>query len=84
MLQYNSRIFFVYVPGNGGGGGGGGGWGGSYHVTKTLRIMGIYLSTIGQSLEHNGIKTRELDNSIIGKNWSIMWQGLITCVQSSA
>ena len=40
--------------------------------------MGNYLSIMGQSLEHNRIKTRELGNSIIGKNWSIMWQGLVT------
>ena len=38
--------------------------------------MGNYLSIMGQSLEHNRIKNRELENSIIGKNWSIMWQGL--------
>ena len=51
--------------------------GGAYYVTKTLRIMGNYLSIMGQSLKHNRIKTRELENSIIGKNWSIMWQGLV-------
>ena len=42
---------------------------------------GNYLSIMGQSLKHNRIKTRELGNSIIGKNWSIMWQGLVPLYQ---
>ena len=45
--------------------------------------MGNYLSIMGQSLEHNRIKTRELGNSIIGKNWSIMWQALNRSAESN-
>ena len=51
------------------GGGGGGGRGLLCHKNN--------LEHNGQSLGHNRIKTRELENSIIGKNWSIMWQGLL-------
>ena len=45
-------------------------------MSQNTENNGQLLQHNGQSLEHNRIKTRELENSIIGKNWSIMWQGL--------
>ena len=45
-------------------------------MSQNTENNGQLLEHNGQSLEHNRIKTRELGNSIIGKNWSIMCQGL--------